>query len=718
MPSVMSLFRCSFFTLLFYIGFSFSGAAAQPNLPPSVIDEGGLFFPGDKPGTVTPAPVLKTEIDAAVSGPVVRYKLRHTFMNTSKQWSEAIYTYPLPSGSAVDRLKMTIGDRVVDGRIEEKSEARRMYNQAKSNGQRASIVEQQRPNIFTTSLANIAPGERITVEIGFQETLKMRDGGFRLRMPLVVGPRYIPGEAIEGFKATGWAPPTSEVKDAHLITPPVRTVEEGSGNPVSLNIDLDAGFPLAALGSPSHELTIEKRGDGKARIAIKDTVPADKDFTLVWKARTGDTPAAGLFTETVNGTRYALLMLSPPISDQPPERTPRDLVFVVDTSGSMHGASIDQAKAALRLALDRLSPDDGFRIVRFSNTMSSFRPAKVMATPKNIAAAKEYVGALEAEGGTEIVKALSHALAQQRSRDRLTQVVLLTDGAVGNEQALFDVIDRHISEARLFTVGIGTAPNGYLMTRAAHAGRGTFTFIEHIDEVAEQMTALFTMLETPALTDVTLDWQGGESQAETWPNPVPDLYLGEPVTVLAALGEGTGSVNVSGRIGGKVWRAQVPVIDGQERPGVGALWARQKIRGLEDRMRWAEDREAVKADIINTALQFELVSRFTSLVAIDDFKTRPDNLPLASTEIPTNMPEGWSREHVSGEFGQPAPQPGVQKTRIFDRASPLLRQTMSKSANKLASVPQTATPAPFILLIGMLLLLAGWAVRRYGARRA
>ncbi|MBO6949025.1 MAG: marine proteobacterial sortase target protein [Rhodospirillales bacterium] len=718
MPSVMSLFRPLFFTALFFICFSLSSAAAQPNLPPSVIDEGGLFFPGDKPGTVTPAPLLKTEIDAAVSGPVVRYKLRHTFMNTSKQWSEAIYTFPLPSDSAVDRLKMTIGDRVVNGRIEEKSEARRLYNQAKSNGQRASIVEQQRPNIFTTSLANIAPGEQITVEIGFQETLRMRDGGFRLRMPLVVGPRFIPGSAVDGFKPTGWAPPTDEVGDAHLITPPVRTVEEGPGNPVSLNIDLDAGFPLAMLESPSHELAIEKLGNGRARITINDTVPADKDFTLVWKARAGDAPAAGLFAETVNGTRYALLMLSPPVSDQPPERTPRDLVFVVDTSGSMHGASIDQAKAALRLALDRLSPNDGFRIIRFSNTVSSFRPAKVMATSDNIAAAKEYVGALEAEGGTEIVKALSHALAQQRSRDRLTQVVLLTDGAVGNEQALFDVIDRQIGKARLFTVGIGTAPNGYLMTRAAHAGRGTFTFIENIDEVAERMTALFTMLETPALTDVTLDWRGGNTQAETWPNPVPDLYLGEPVTVLSALGEGTSAVDVTGRIGGKVWRTQVPVISGQERPGVAALWARQKIRGLEDRMRWAEDRDAVKADIINTALQFELVSRFTSLVAIDDFKARPDNLALASAEVPTNMPEGWSRDHVMGEPGQPIPQPGPQKTRTFDRASPLLRQTMSKSANRLANVPQTATPAPLALLFGGLLLVCGWAVRRFGAGRA
>lgn len=716
MSPVMSLFRPLFFIVLFLIGFSVSSATAQPNLPPSVIDEGGLFFPGDKPGTVTPAPLLKTEIDATVSGPVVRYRLRHTFVNTSKQWSEAIYTYPLPANSAVDRLKMTIGERVVEGRIEEKGEARRLYNDAKSNGQRASIVEQQRPNIFTTSLANIAPGEDITVEIGFQEMLRMRDGGFRLRMPLVVGPRYIPGEAVSGFKSTGWAPPTDNVADAHLITPPVRTVEAGPGNPVSLKIDLDAGFPLAALESPSHDLAIEKLGDGKARIALADTVPADKDFTLIWRARADDAPAAGLFTETVDGTRYALLMLSPPASGRPPKRVPRDLVFVVDTSGSMHGASIDQAKAALRLALDRLTPDDGFRIIRFSNTMSSFRPAQVMATPENIAAAKDYVSALDADGGTAIVKALSHALAQQRSRDRLTQVVLLTDGAVGNEQALFDVIDRRIGAARLFTIGIGTAPNGYLMTRAAHAGRGTFTFIESADEVAARMMALFTMLETPALTDVTLDWRGGHAETEAWPNPVPDLYLGEPVTILAALGDGTGSVDVTGRLGGKVWQTQVPVIHGQDRPGIAALWARQKIRGLEDRMRRAEDREAVKADIINTALEFDLVSRFTSLVAIDDFKARPDKLPLASAEIPTNMPEGWSREHVLGEPA--APTPGPQKTRAFDRSNPLLRQTMASSANKLAGVPQTATPAPLALLIGMLLLVGGWAIRRFGARRA
>ena len=712
-PQAVRIFHIVAVWLLFPV----MGVHAAPNLPPSVIDEGGLFFPGEQPGAVTPAPLVKTEIDAAVSGPVVRYTLRHTFINAGEQWSEAIYTYPLPADSAVDHLRMTVGDRTITGRIEEKAEARRQYKAAKSNGQRASLVEQQRPNIFTTSLANIAPGEHITVEIGFQETLKMRDGGFRLRMPLVVGPRYIPGTPVDGFHSTGWSKPTTAVADAHRITPPVRGVTEAPGNPVTLTIDLDAGFPLAALESPSHDIVINKEADGRARISLKNSVPADRDFTLVWQARAGTAPAAGLFTETVNGARYALLMLNPPADTATAAETPpRDVFFIVDTSGSMHGASMDQAKAALRLALDRLKPDDGFRIVRFSDTLSDFRPSAVRASAENIGAAKTFVSGLEAEGGTEIVAALEHTLRRSRSKGRLTQVVLLTDGAVGNEKALFETIRRYLGGARLFTVGIGSAPNGYLMTRAARAGRGTFTYIETPDEVARQMSELLVMLERPALTDVSLNWQGGATGNEVWPNPIPDLYMGEPVQVLVKLAPGTSAVDITGRITGTVWQTRVPVQQGQNRPGIAALWARQKIKGLEAPYMNAEERDAARSEIVKTALAFGLVSRHTSLVAIDTVKARPEAAKLATAEVPTNMPDGWSHAHVFGGWEtrpSHAPNPAPQKTRTFDTTDPMLRQAMARSGGKLANLPQTATFAPLALLIGLILAVVGWWSRRW-----
>lgn len=688
-----------------------TGVSAKTALPPSIMDQGGLYFPGEEPGTIVPAPLVKTDITVDISGPIARYRLRHTFVNNSDTWTEAIYTYPLPTDSAVDRLYMRVGERDIIGKIAEKKEAKRLYTAAKSAGKRTSLVEQHRPNLFSTSLANLGPGEHVIIEIGFQDQLKMDNGEFRMRMPLVVGPRYISRREIQNFQLTGWGGREGEISDIEKITPPLRTAEEGLGNLVDLKIRLDAGFPIASVTSPSHKIVSDVESDGVIEITLAETAPADRDFALAWTSAENVAPTAGLFTEVIDNKRYALLMLTPPTEASEQIELPRDVTFIVDTSGSMGGGSMDQAKAALRLALDRLQPMDRFQIFRFSDDYSMFRSGPITASKEHISRAKSYVTALKADGGTEIVNAVAAALSARPVRERLSQVVLITDGAVSDEDALFKLIERQTGSRRFFTVGIGSAPNGYLMTRAARVGRGTYTYIQTPEDVAAQMNALFVKLEKPALVDARIDWQGSAETVEMWPSKVPDLYFGEPMTLLARLPHGVNSVDVTGRIGNRIWSTSVQLRGGQSHPGVGTLWGREKIKGLMYALRNVEQPTIVEADILQTALTFNLVSRYTSLVAIDDEIARPKDKDLASMRVPTNLPDGWTR---AGIEGAPQPAPILQKTRAFDRSDPMLNRAMASSTSKLANIPQTATSAPLMLLVGGFMTILAVLVTFFG----
>tara|TARA_R110000772_G_scaffold73216_3_gene159583 strand:- start:6882 stop:9242 length:2361 start_codon:yes stop_codon:yes gene_type:complete len=728
-------------------------------VPAGAMDLGGLFLPtgddGDEEARVQIAPMLGMDIKVQVSGLIARYAVTHRFRNPTARWTEAIYTYPLPPDSAVDRLKMIVGGRVTEGRIKERAEARRLYTAAKNTGRRASLVEQQRPNIFTTAVANLGPGEEVTVAIEFQERLAFRDGQFTLRLPLVVGPRYIPGRAhpVNFAGGTGWARDTDMVPDASKITPPLREPDAGKGNPVTLQVAIAAGFEIGKITSPGHDVTVTRPEAGQAVVRLNgDAVPADRDFVLRWApAEAGAAPQAGFFWEKAGDATYGLLMLMPPVSGGAGLSLPRparDVTFVLDTSGSMKGASLTQAKEALIMALDRLTLADRFRVIRFASGYSDLTPLPVAADAAAIARAQAYVQGLEAEGGTEIVNAVTAALAGvhdpaedtgQETRIRLKQIVLITDGAVGDEDRLLSLINGRIGDARLFTVGIGSAPNGFLMTRAARAGRGTFTFIPSADEIKERMAELFLKLERPALTDVALTWpQGGVHAVEVWPRPLPDLYAGEPLVALMKLNGAGPELKVSGRLGGRFWEQSVTITGGAAAPGVAGLWGREKIRQLMADMRRVEDRDALRGEIVKTALSIGLVSKFTSLVAVDleSAPARPAGTPLAVAEVPVNLPAGWDRSGIEGTpsapVAAPVPVPSPQKTMTpaapmpagqattlaFDRTDPAMRAhlTAAVSGTPLATAPQTATPAHAYMGLGALFVIAALAILALGWR--
>ncbi|MFO1413584.1 MAG: marine proteobacterial sortase target protein [Burkholderiales bacterium] len=639
--------------------------AAAPDTPP------GMLYLKDAAGGRTATPLVFTDVHMDVTGMIARVAVTQRFVNPTAEWREGVYVFPLPEKAAVDHLHMQVGERVIEGLIKERGEARKAYEAAKQEGRKTTLVEQERPNLFTTSVANIGPSEEVTVAIEYQETLRYDAGTFRLRFPLAITPRYIPGAPVAGGSGMGWSPATQQVLDADRITPPVVPRADGYVNPVRIAIDLDAGVPLTNLASTYHAMNVEDRGRNRYHLALADgPVPAARDFELAWTPTTGAAPAAALFTQTKGGKTYALLMALPPTAAETGPRVPREVTYVIDTSGSMEGVSITQAREALALALDRLQPGDRFNVIEFNSVSHSLFAAPMPVDTETMARAKAFVAALRANGGTEMLPALEIALAGPREAAMMRQVVFLTDGAVGNEDAILRFVGDAIGDRRLFTVGIGPAPNSFFMTKAAQFGRGTYTYIGDVREVREKMTALFRKLESPALTDITVAWPAG---ADVWPRTVPDLYAGEPVIVAAQFNADAiaGNVAIAGRRNGEAWGTTLATAGHADAPGVGVLWARAKIDALMDAGRRGAPQDEIRNAVLDVALTHHLVSKYTSLVAVDLTPTAPLGTTPLKSALPGNIPDG-----LTG----------------FDQ------------------LPRTATPAPLLLALGAALLLAAAAL--------
>jgi Ca-activated chloride channel family protein len=649
---VVDLLAILFITFCLGLASAVEARAEEPELLAPIDNsepgQGTLLFRSKTRTESCAAPLLHTEVEIKVSGLVARTHVTQTFRNPSDEWFEGVYVFPLPESSAVDRMRIRIGERVIEGEIRERGAAKKRYEAARDSGRRAALLEQERPNIFTSSVANIGPQEDVVVEIEYQQTLRYDAGTFSLRFPMTVGVRYIPGAPLAERSGGGWSPDTVRVADASRITPPVLHPSKGPINPVSIRVELDAGMPLSRVDSPTHRVRLGKDGARRDVVELDDGVtPANRDFELVWTPAVQAAPRAAWFAERRGDRTYGLLMILPPPDAGRERRIPRESIYVIDTSGSMNGTSITQAKEALEFAIDGLAPEDRFNIIEFNSYAKAlFREARP-ATRENRAEARGWVGGLRAQGGTEMALALDLALNGSESGERVRQVVFLTDGQVGNEEELFRLIRAKLGDSRLFTVGIGSAPNSHFMTKAASIGRGTFTYIGKVDEVREKMGALFAKLESPVLKGVKIDWPRGVT-AESWPPQVPDLYAGEPVVVTVALDRAAGIARVSGMRGAAPWVETLALDQPARGAGVGALWARDKIGSLEDAAREGASSEETKGRIIEIALAHQLVTKYTSLVAVDHAPARPAGSDLKTAAMPTNLPEGWNYDAVFG----------------------------------------------------------------------
>lgn len=527
-----------------------------------------------------------------------------------------------------------------------------MFEAAKTEGKKAALIEQTKPNIFTNTVSNIAPNEIVIIQIEYQLQLMPNDGCWELRIPLTITPRY------QSSGLSQYLQFLAEVSsDKDMILTPASSVPEIPQkyprnseiiNPVDISINLDPGFEIADVSSAYHDIRQRQISSSNYKIFMDGPVESNKDFLLRWSSESNDV-GVSIFKEKHAGLEHAVLTLMPPQNLQGDAVPPREVIFVQDLSGSMSGQSLEQSKLGLELALKRLKPADSFNMIFFSDKFNSYSAEPVRATAAEINKAIAVVRQLKTDGGTEMYPALSHALDNfSATAGVLRQLIFLTDGAVDRETALFSLIANKLENTRLFTIGIGSAPNSYFMTRSAEIGRGTSIQIGEIDEVAQRMGELFAKIENPAITDLTITLPDGIN-SETYPNPIPDLYAGEPVSISLRAKSLVGEAIVSGKQGDANWSISVPLEQFSEHNGVAKLWAKDKITSLENQSLSSflpdTDQNKIKTEILKTSLSYGLVSSLTSLVAVDTSPSKPNGIKLRRERIASALPYGWD-EHV------------------------------------------------------------------------
>ncbi|MGY4628190.1 marine proteobacterial sortase target protein [Bradyrhizobium sp. USDA 4486] len=690
-------------------------------LQPGDAKSGTLLLKED--GAYSEAIRLGTDVDITVSGPTLRARITQIFRNPTKDWVEATYVYPLATGGAVDTLKMVVGDRVILGDIKERQQARMIYEQARRAGQKAALTELERPNIFTNSVANIGPGETVLVQIEYQEPVHQSGNEYSLRLPLVVAPRYNPAPIVQSVDfrqdGSGWGATSSDpVPDREHISPPVlNPANNAPVNPTSITVRLKAGFALGEVKSHHHHVKVEGPDTKTRVVTLADgAVPADRDFELTWKPAAEKAPSVGLFRERVGDADYLLAFVTPPSAEQAMQKPlPREVVFVIDNSGSMGGTSIVQAKASLLYALGRLQPNDRFNVIRFDDTMDVLFSTSVPADPAHLGEALAFVNGLQARGGTEMVPAMRAALADKLGDTNMVrQVVFLTDGAIGNEQQLFETIAAMRGRSRVFMVGIGSAPNTYLMTRAAELGRGAFTHIGSVEQVEERMRGLFAKLENPAVTGLSAKFS--DAKADVTPAIIPDVYRDEPLVLAARLDKLAGSLEIKGRVGDRPWSVTLPLQNAAEGKGLSKVWARRKIGDAEvaRTLREMTPEDSDKA-ILALALEHQIVTRLTSLVAVDKTPSRPEGEPLKLSELPINLPAGWDFEKIFGE------RPHLTPTQLRERHADARNQPSARRPTPAAPdairLPKTATSAELKIIAGFILIMLALILFVFNRRR-
>ncbi|MBD2204814.1 after-VIT domain-containing protein [Calothrix sp. FACHB-1219] len=607
-------------------------------------------------------PLKHTEVQAKVTGNISRVEVTQSFENPFTTTLEAVYIFPLPDEAAVDDMLIRIGDKTIKGSIKKRQEAQQIYEQAKQQGRTAGLLEQERDNIFTQSLANIKPGEQIDVIIRYSDSLKFEGGNYEFVFPMVVGPRYIPGTTIEENAVGGGSASfpmmsnqdTDLVPDASRLNAPILPAGMRSRHDINVTVEIDAGVEIHDVKSPSHQIQISY---AQQRVLVKlgggDTIP-NKDLILRYQVA-GDRTQASILTQADERGGHFALYLIPALQYRPEQLVPKDMVFLIDRSGSQSGAPLMQCQELMRRFINGLNPHDTFSIIDFSDTTQQLSPVPLPNTSQNRTLAINYINRLNAGGGTEMLRGIRTVLNfPVTDPGRLRSIVLLTDGYIGNENHILAEVQRHLKPGtRLHSFGAGSSVNRFLLNRIAELGRGISRVIRHDEPVDEVVNKFFHAINNPVLANINLQWEGDGVAPVMYPSTPPDLFAEQPLVLFGRKSDSrAGKLHVSGIVaGGTRYQQTFNVNFETGNPAVAQLWGRSRIKDLMNQMMNGETKSGVEA-VTDTALTYQLLSQYTAFIAVsDDVRVNPAEASI-SVQVPVEMPEGISYE---GIFGSAAP---------------------------------------------------------------
>ncbi|HAJ60406.1 MAG TPA: trypsin [Cyanobacteria bacterium UBA8543] len=665
---------------------------------------GGLYVQTDDNQLVFP--LKHTEVQAKIAGNVSRVEVTQTFENPFTKPLEAIYVFPLPDEAAVDDMEIKIGSRIIKGSIKKREEAKEIYEQAKQQGRTAGLLEQERDNIFTQSLANIKPGEQIDVTIRYTDSLKFEAGNYEFVFPMVVGPRFIPGMAIDG------SGDTDQVPDASRITPPIIPPETRSGHDIGVTVEIDAGMTISDVHSTSHQLRIERDGQiVRVKLGKEDSIP-NKDLIVRYQVAGDNTQATVLTHSDERGGHFAIYLV-PALEYRTDEIVPKDVVFLIDTSGSQMGDPLRKCQELMRRFINGLNPDDTFTIVDFSDVTTQLSPRPLRNTPQNCTKAINYINQLQANGGTYLLNGIRTVLSFPAATEgRLRSIVLLTDGYIGNENEVLAEVQRQLKPGnRLYCFGVGSSPNRFLLNRLAEIGRGTSQIVRQDESTEEVAEKFFRQINNPVLTNIRISWKGTGEEPTIYPSVAPDLFAEQPLVLFGRKQDHMATnLRVTGTTAGghpyeKTFNltfedtGNLAIALSASRRVIAQLWGRARIKDLMKSMFSYETKTGVEA-VTETALTYQLLSQYTAFVAVsDDVRVNPDS-DSVSMEVPVEMPQGVSHTGISGaNVGFAAGSADAFNclsggSRAFSLSSPVpSARTVSRGRSQFKSASPPRTPS-------------------------
>lgn len=626
--------------------------------------EAKATFEGDGSGTLVAmagpgkqlgqCPLKHTDVKASVSGYVARVSVKQTFENKFDKKIEAIYTFPLPENAAVDEMTMRIGDRVIKGKIKKREEAREIYEQAKAAGHVTSLLDQERTNIFTQSVANIEPGAKVEIEIKYVDTLPYEAGAYTLHFPTVVGPRFIPGNAV-GHEGRGRIADTDVVPDASRLTPKVAPAGQRAGHDISIAVDIDAGVPINSVASQLHEVKSNQQGThAHVELLNKETIP-NKDFVLKWEVA-GEKIQSGCLTHRDEKSGYFSLMLMPPKKVQTDEVSPKEMVFLVDCSGSQNGPPLEKAKETLSYIVDHMNQNDTFQVVAFSSGQKQFSERPQTASPEMKAKAKEFIAHLQANGGTWMGPAVEKVCAMPNDDHRLRIVTFMTDGYVGNDMEILGMIKKYRGKSRWFSFGTGNSVNRFLVDGIAREGGGEADYVLLNSPGEAVGKKFYDRISTPLLTDVKVDFHALDVK-EVFPHELADVWAQKPLYIKGRyLTPGAGTITLTGFAGGKPYKQDLKVVFPDKQPandGIKSMWARAKVDRLMSEDWFGAQQGSInkelKDEVIKTALDYHIMTQYTSFVAVEEKRVTKAG-ETKTVDVPVEIPDGVSRESTVDEL--------------------------------------------------------------------